>query len=30
MYDADEIAASYGDLPWWTKRPEWEVAAYPW
>ena len=30
MYDADEIAKSYGDLPWWTKRPEWEVAAYPW
>ncbi len=30
MYDADEIAESYGDLPWWTKRPEWEVAAYPW
>lgn len=30
MYDADEVAASYGDLPWWTKRPEWEVAAYPW
>ncbi|MEA3395953.1 MAG: DPP IV N-terminal domain-containing protein, partial [Chloroflexota bacterium] len=30
MYDADEIAESYGNLPWWTKRPEWEVAAYPW
>lgn len=30
VYDADEVHASYGDLPWWTKRPEWEVQALPW
>ena len=25
MYTEEEILASYGTLPWWTKRPEWEV-----
>ncbi|MGC9356319.1 MAG: TolB family protein [Anaerolineae bacterium] len=30
IYDEEEITASYGALPWWTKRPENEVQAYPW
>ncbi|MBN1259529.1 MAG: hypothetical protein JXB35_02510, partial [Anaerolineae bacterium] len=30
MYEEEDVIASYGDLPWWTKRPEWEVQAYPW
>ncbi|HUM35766.1 MAG TPA: hypothetical protein PLQ85_02725, partial [Anaerolineae bacterium] len=30
LYDEDAISASYGDLPWWTRRPEWEVQTYPW
>jgi len=30
VYPAAEITASYGALPWWTKRPEWEVQAMPW
>jgi TolB protein len=30
VYTAEEIEESYGDLPWWTKRPEWEVQAMPW
>jgi len=25
MYPEEEILASYGILPWWTQRPEWEV-----
>jgi len=25
LYPEDEVIASYGSLPWWTKRPEWEV-----
>ncbi|MCD4739294.1 MAG: hypothetical protein K8R89_08550, partial [Anaerolineae bacterium] len=29
-YTPDEIKASYGDLPWWTKLPENEVQALPW
>ena len=30
LYDEDEVTASYGALPWWTLRPEWEVQSYPW
>jgi len=30
IYTAEEVKESYGDLPWWTKRPEWEVQAMPW
>ncbi len=30
LYPEAEITASYGALPWWTKRPEWEVQAMPW
>lgn len=30
LYDHEEIVASYGNLPWWTMRPEWEVQSYPW
>ncbi|HNT76322.1 MAG TPA: DPP IV N-terminal domain-containing protein [Anaerolineae bacterium] len=30
LYPAAEVTASYGALPWWTKRPEWEVQAMPW
>lgn len=30
LYTEDEILASYGALPWWTKRPEWEVQQLPW
>jgi TolB protein len=29
LYDSQEISASYGSLPWWTKRPEWEIQAMP-
>ncbi|HEY89765.1 MAG TPA: hypothetical protein G4N98_08565 [Thermoflexia bacterium] len=29
-YTPEEIKASYGDLPWWTKLPENEVQALPW
>jgi TolB protein len=30
IYGEDEITESYGELPWWTKRPEAEVQSYPW
>jgi len=30
LYPTDEISESYGILPWWTKRPEWEVQTMPW
>jgi len=30
IYTAEEVTASYGALPWWTKRPEWEVQSMPW
>ncbi len=30
IYDVEEIAESYGDLPWWTRRPETEVQKLPW
>lgn len=32
LYDEEEILASYGSLPWWTKRPEQETPAslVPW
>ena len=30
VYTPEEIEESYGTLPWWSKRPEWEVEAYPW
>ncbi len=29
LYPEEEILASYGSLPWWTKRPEWEVQRLP-
>lgn len=29
VYDRDEVQDSYGSLPWWTQRPEWEVQAMP-
>ena len=29
LYSTEEISNSYGTLPWWTKRPEWEVQAMP-
>lgn len=29
LYSTDAISDSYGALPWWTKRPEWEVQAMP-
>ncbi len=29
IYSTDEISQSYGILPWWTHRPEWEVQAMP-
>lgn len=29
LYSTEEISNSYGLLPWWTKRPEWEVEAMP-
>ncbi|MBN1246666.1 MAG: PD40 domain-containing protein [Anaerolineae bacterium] len=29
LYTEDEVLASYGYLPWWTKRPEWEVQQLP-
>lgn len=29
VYEEEEIQASYGSLPWWTRRPEWEVQALP-
>jgi TolB protein len=29
VYDKEEIQTSYGFLPWWTQRPEWEVQAMP-
>ncbi|MCU0522508.1 MAG: hypothetical protein MUF84_17675 [Anaerolineae bacterium] len=29
IYPEDEIASSYGALPWWTKRPEWEIQSLP-
>ncbi len=29
IYTAEEVKESYGDLPWWTERPEWEVQAMP-
>jgi TolB protein len=30
LYSAEEISNSYGVLPWWTKRPEWEVESMTW
>jgi TolB protein len=30
IYDEEEIADSYGALPWWTQRPEAEVQKLPW
>ena len=30
LYPEEEVVTSYGALPWWTKRPEWEVQAMPW
>jgi TolB protein len=29
LYPKAEIVASYGQLPWWTKLPEWEVQSLP-
>jgi TolB protein len=29
LYTTDTISESYGSLPWWTKRPEWEVQSMP-
>lgn len=29
LYDQDDVIASYGELPWWTKLPEWEVQNLP-
>ncbi len=29
LYDSEDIIASYGSLPWWTLRPEWEVQSMP-
>ncbi len=29
-YTEEEILESYGALPWWTRRPEWEVQLLPW
>jgi TolB protein len=29
LYATDAISNSYGMLPWWTKRPEWEVQSLP-
>ena len=29
LYTAEAIEESYGALPWWSKRPEWEVQAMP-
>jgi TolB protein len=30
VYEPEAVLESYGILPWWTKRPEWEVQALPW
>ena len=29
LYATDAISESYGLLPWWTKRPEWEIQSMP-
>lgn len=29
LYTEEEIVASYGALPWWTQRPEWEIQQLP-
>jgi TolB protein len=29
LYTTEAISESYGILPWWTKRPEWEVQSMP-
>lgn len=29
LYSEEEVVASYGTLPWWTKRPEWEIQGLP-
>ncbi len=29
LYTPEAIAESYGILPWWTKRPEWEIQSMP-
>ena len=29
LYPESEVTASYGQLPWWTKLPEWEVQNLP-
>lgn len=29
LYSTDAISESYGILPWWTKRPEWEIQSMP-
>ncbi len=30
LYSSEAISNSYGVLPWWTKRPEWEVESMTW
>jgi len=30
LHTEEAILESYGILPWWTKRPEWEVQNMPW
>jgi TolB protein len=29
LYPEEDIIASYGALPWWTKQPEWEIESLP-
>lgn len=29
LYAQEDVIASYGNLPWWTKLPEWEVQNLP-
>jgi len=29
LYTTEAISDSYGILPWWTKRPEWEIQSMP-
>jgi TolB protein len=29
VYDEAAVIESYGALPWWTKRPEWEIQGLP-
>ncbi len=30
IYPEEAILESYGVIPWWAKRPEWEVQSMPW